>query len=62
VQSITHSIASVIDIDVIREHNITNIDELIIGINNAHSIGKDLFFSLLRPEFLESLNPVYEHK
>lgn len=55
-------IASVIDIDVIKEIKNTDTVDVLSFITKAHNAGKDLFFSLLRPEFLATLNPVYEHE
>lgn len=54
---------SLIDIDVFREYDndcfISNVEE---EINKAHSCGKKLFFSLLKPELLNCLNPSYDEK
>lgn len=35
-------------------------EDVFIKINQLHSIGKEVFFSLLKPEFIETLNPKYE--
>lgn len=51
---------SIIDIDTFKEYNGTDfIDNLEEEINNAHKAEKTLFFSLLKPEFVESLKPKY---
>ena len=51
---------SIIDIDTFREYS----DNFFLGnivseIENAHKTEKTLFFSLLKPDFIESLNPHY---
>lgn len=60
--NINDSFFSLIDIDVIKnfapdQH--LSFDELIAHLNEAHDTEKDLFFSLLNPAFLQSLNPTY---
>ena len=49
---------SVIDIDVVLEKDISfnQLEELL---NEAHNQEKELFFSLLKPEYLATLNPQY---
>lgn len=53
-----NSIGSIIDIDTFRAINLsdffTDKEEII---NNGHSIEKKLFYSLLQPNFLRTLNP-----
>lgn len=53
---------SLIDIDTSREYTddyfTSHIEQ---EINTAHNCEKKLFFSLLMPDFLNSLNPVYEN-
>ena len=52
---------SLIDIDVINmEVSITKNEELFAAIEAAHLKQKEIFFGLLREDFLESLNPDYE--
>jgi uncharacterized protein (TIGR04255 family) len=54
--------SSTIDIDVIKFYKAseqTNFDALIGHIEYAHNEQKRLFFSLLKDEFIETLNPVY---
>ncbi len=55
------ALGTIIDIDTIREYNtedyfITHVEQ---ELNVAHCCEKKLFFSLLQPHFLESLNPTY---
>jgi uncharacterized protein (TIGR04255 family) len=49
---------SLVDIDVFLEKNI-DVDKLDKLVDSAHSKEKELFFSLLKPEYLASLNPEY---
>ena len=62
-QSSCEQHGSLIDIDVFRENDdncfIFNVEE---EINKAHSCGKKLFFSLLKPVLLNDLNPIYDEK
>jgi len=52
---------SLIDIDVIIENfKLTNASDILLQINNLHKIQKRNFFSLLKDDFLETLNPIYE--
>ncbi|MCK9450848.1 MAG: TIGR04255 family protein [Bacteroidales bacterium] len=55
-----NKLGSIIDIDTYTESNLTNFfkdkDDLISG---AHAKEKELFFSLLKGEFLKTLNPTY---
>ena len=54
-------VGSLIDIDTSREYSdnyfTSNIEQ---EINMAHKCEKKLFFSLLKPDFLNSLKPVFE--
>ena len=53
---------SQIDIDVINQNlniDANNVETLLIEINKLHTIEKELFFGLLRADFLQSLNPIY---
>ena len=51
---------SVIDIDVIMENvNETDIEKFIKQIEVVHQKEKEVFFSLLKDDFLKTLNPVY---
>lgn len=51
---------SVIDIDIIKMNlNVNNHLELFKIIDDAHTLEKNVFFKLIREEFLESLNPKY---
>lgn len=51
---------SLIDVDVIKKNfNLSNIDEIIDVINKCHEKQKFTFFSLLKDEFLNELNPEY---
>ena len=56
----TDSIFSLIDVDVILDRiNITSMDELLKEIDNAHKTEKEVFFNILKQEFLLTLNPIY---
>ncbi|MEP7268217.1 MAG: TIGR04255 family protein [Saprospiraceae bacterium] len=51
---------SLFDIDVISENlSITSLEELISSIKKVHQKEKDIFFNLLREEYLTKLNPEY---
>lgn len=51
---------SIIDVDVIQIFDgLSDLNKIIESINNGHQKQKTTFFSLLRPEFLETLNPEY---
>ena len=50
---------SVIDIDVAQESEL-NFNSLYETVEKAHTEEKALFFSLLSPDFLRSLNPMYD--
>ena len=51
---------SIIDIDTFREYsNNYFLENIVSEIENAHITEKTLFFSLLKPDFIESLNPHY---
>lgn len=51
--------ASVIDVDVITDKEIESFDQLLKGIEENHLIEKEVYFRLLKEEFLKSLNPEY---
>lgn len=53
---------SVIDIDTFKFYPDTNnfFDDFYAEINIGHDIEKELFFSLLKKEYLKSLNPIYD--
>lgn len=52
--------ASIIDIDVIQLPNaLLDSNSTLAAINSGHIKQKETFFSLLKPEFLASLNPEY---
>lgn len=56
---LTHG--TVIDIDTYRVYDNTSfIDSYNANIDTAHKTGKKLFFSLLKDDLLNSLNPIYE--
>ncbi len=51
---------SIIDIDTSTESNLDNFfKEKEVIINKGHAIEKELFFSLLKDDFLQTLNPTY---
>ena len=51
---------SIIDIDTFRNYEGNQfLENIIPEINSAHMAEKNLFFSLLKPEFIKDLNPVY---
>lgn len=50
---------SVIDIDTFRETRFSDIADALACIEDAHTRMKCLFFSLLKKEFLDTLNPEY---
>ena len=50
---------SLIDIDVISPVNIKNFEDLVLGINDSHNTEKEIFFGLLKDEFLNTLQPIY---
>lgn len=51
---------SIIDIDTFKEYNGNLFLENVVSeIENAHKSEKTLFFSLLKPNFIQSLNPHY---
>ncbi len=53
---------SAIDIDIIKDNlNISKNDfeNLIPYINSAHDLEKQIFFKLLQPDFINTLNPIY---
>jgi uncharacterized protein (TIGR04255 family) len=52
--------ASLIDIDVINDKmGIENIDELMKEVDKNHAVEKEIFFAMLKKEFLKTLNPKY---
>ena len=52
--------SSIIDIDVIAEPlTIDNINALMDVIDSTHAVEKELFFTLLKTEFLQTLKPEY---
>lgn len=54
---------SQIDIDCIQVIELNEVgDKLISVIDQGHYLQKEIFFNLLRPEFLDKLNPVYDDK
>lgn len=59
---ITTVIASTIDIDIIRKLETNSVVDLLNVLSEAHQIGKDLFFGILKPDFLKTLNPVYDNE
>lgn len=51
---------SLLDIDVVKKNlSVNDISILWDEINNVHTIEKEIFFGLLREEFLQTLNPQY---
>ena len=51
----------VIDVDVISDNlNLLGISDILAEINRVHEIEKKIFFTVLKPEYLKILNPVYE--
>jgi len=51
---------SIIDIDTYKEYNNKNFMEIYESeIQNAHNVEKEIFFNLLKKDYLESLNPKY---
>ncbi|MCB0737807.1 MAG: TIGR04255 family protein [Bacteroidetes bacterium] len=52
---------SIIDIDTYKEYVDTSFEnDYMSEIERAHSVEKELFFSLLKPEFLQELKPEYD--
>lgn len=51
---------STVDIDTFKMESYTSFEGIDSLIQDGHRLEKQLFFSLLRNEFLESLNPVYD--
>lgn len=57
-----NSFFSLIDIDVIKNFSSTqflSFEDLVKDLDKAHDIEKKIFFSILNPVFLQSLNPIY---
>ena len=50
---------SIIDIHAVQKVTIKNTEELVDTTNKMHDIEKEVFFSLLKDEFLATLNPEY---
>ena len=51
---------SYVDIDVIKEaQEPCDIDQILINIDSIHTVEKQVFFSLIQNDFLNSLNPQY---
>ena len=50
---------SLIDITTVLKHNMLSLDKCIENINLAHDGEKQLFYSLLKEDFLKTLNPQY---
>lgn len=48
-----------IDLDAFYEGNLSSADEVLNMVNKLHSEEKKLFFTLMKPEYLETLNPKY---
>lgn len=59
-KKVSHS-GSVIDIDTFIENKSTLISSVSPCIDEAHTLEKSLFFSLLKPPFIDTLNPEYEN-
>jgi len=56
-------VGTLVDIDTCRNYNDTAFIQNYIGeLEMAHKCEKTLFYSLLKPEFLKSLNPIYDDK
>lgn len=56
-------LGTLIDIDAYQEFPVMGLDfngSIVAFLETAHTNEKALFFSLLRPEFLKTLNPVYD--
>lgn len=48
------------DIDVIRENlTITTLHELLAVVEDNHTKEKEIFFGMMKPEYLALLNPEY---
>lgn len=51
---------SMVDIDVISDElEITNLDDLLKAIEENHTKEKEIYFAMLKEDFLKSLNPEY---
>ncbi|MBA2329509.1 MAG: TIGR04255 family protein [Flavisolibacter sp.] len=51
---------SIVDIDVISDNlTLTSLEELLKAIEENHTKEKEIYFSMLQPDYLESLNPEY---
>ncbi len=51
---------SVIDIDVSFEKEINKLEELLIILNEIHATETSVFFTFLRPTYIETLKPTYD--
>ena len=52
-------LGSIIDIDVINQNTILSVEDLLSTIDQMHDVEKSVFFSLIKTEFLSTLNPLY---
>lgn len=59
-ENVEGNLVSLIDIDVICEIEDGQQEKVLEVVENAHEIEKEIFFSLLEPQFLATLNPVYK--
>jgi len=58
--TIPGNLISKIDTDIILENaKIKSYDELVSAIDNAHIKEKEIFFQVIKEEFLKTLNPIY---
>lgn len=55
----TQGYSSVVDIDIIQFQQLMNLDDVLLAVKAGHEKEKETFFSLLKPDFLKSLNPEY---
>lgn len=54
------SFTSLLDVDIVQKKlSCKNVDELLINLDQLHTIEKKTFFRLLTDEFLQTLNPEY---
>jgi len=51
---------SVIDIDVFLEKEINKLDELLTILDHIHTAETEVFFTVLKPEFVQTLKPNYD--
>lgn len=60
IKEFNHKNISIIDIDVIKENlEITSALDLLKKIEENHNVEKEIFFTLLKKDFLTTLNPTY---